>query len=128
MCFIHSGFDALDSLSAYMGHLVDVNAQSMWYKEGCRLIFFSFLDEGFSRQADMTLRTISVRTGERFDEFDELVSSLLERIGGELQGTSSGGGRRDYYVRIEDCNYLRVLNALRDAGASIVEQNDETNG
>ena len=69
-----------------------------------------------------------MRTGERFDEFDELVSSLLERIGGELQGTSSGGGRRDYYVRIEDCNYLRVLNALRDAGASIVEQNDETNG
>ena len=76
----------------------------------------------------MTLRTISVRTGEMFDEFDELVSSLLERIGGELQGTSSGGGRRDYYVRIEDYNYLRVLNGLRDAGASIVEQDDETNG
>ncbi len=76
----------------------------------------------------MALQTIRVRTAERFDEFDELVSSLLERIGGELQGTSSGGGRRDYYVRIEDQNYLQVLNELREAGVSLVEQDHETNG
>ena len=69
----------------------------------------------------MALRTISIRTGERFDEFDEFVRSLLERLGGELQGTSSGGGRRDYYVDIEEQNYLKVLNMLRDTGASVVE-------
>ncbi len=74
----------------------------------------------------MALRTIIVRTGEVFDEFDELVNSLLERIGGKLQGTSSGGGRRDYYVEIDDQNYLQVLNELRDAGASLVEQDLET--
>ena len=76
----------------------------------------------------MALRTIILRIGERFDEFDELVNSLLERIGGELQGTSSGGGRRDYYVEIEDQDYLRVLSDLKDAGAPLVEQdlgNDE---
>ena len=75
----------------------------------------------------MALRTISVRTGEIFDEFDELVRSLLERIGGKLQGTSSGGGRRDYYVEIEDQNYLQILNELGDAGASLVDQDLETN-
>lgn len=75
----------------------------------------------------MPLRTISVRTGEHFDEHDELVRSLLERIGEALQGTSSGGGRRDYYVDIEDQSYFEVLNALRVAGASLVEQGDETN-
>lgn len=74
----------------------------------------------------MALRTISVMTGERFDEFDELVSSLLQRNGGELQGTGSGGGRRDYYVEIEDQYYLQVLNGLRDAGVSLVEQDHET--
>ena len=74
----------------------------------------------------MPLRTITVMTGERFDEFDELVSSLLERNGGELQGSSSGGGRRDYYVEIEEHNYLRVLNELRDAGVPLVEQDQET--
>ena len=74
----------------------------------------------------MALRTINLRTGERFDEFDELVNSLLERIGGELQGTSSGGGRRDYYVEIEDQDYLRVLSELRDAGAPLVEQDPGT--
>ena len=74
----------------------------------------------------MALRTISIRTGEQFDEYDDLVRSLLERIGGELQGTSSGGGRRDYYVEIEDQSYVRVLNELREAGASPVEEDDET--
>ena len=76
----------------------------------------------------MSLRTISVMTGERFGEFDELVSSLLEKNGGELQGTSSGGGRRDYYVEIEDQNYIRLLNVLREAGVSLVEQDQETDG
>lgn len=76
----------------------------------------------------MALRTITVRTAEQFDEFDELVRSLLERIGGELHGTSSGGGRRDYYVEIEDQNYLQVLNEIRDGGASLVEQDSVTNG
>ena len=66
----------------------------------------------------MALRTITVRTREQFDEFNELVSSLLGRIEGELQGTGSGGGRRDYYVEIEDQKFLRVLNELRDTGAS----------
>jgi len=65
-------------------------------------------------------------TGERFDEFDELVSSLLERNGGELQGASSGGGRRDYHVEIEDQNYSQVQNELRDAGVPLVEQDQET--
>ena len=74
----------------------------------------------------MSLRTISVMTGERFDEFDELVNSILQRNGGELQGASSGGGRRDYYVEIEDQNYILVLNELRDAGVSLAEQDQET--
>lgn len=72
----------------------------------------------------MSLRTISVITRERFDE---LVRSLLERNGGGLHGASSGGGRRDYYVDIEDQNYLRVLNELRDAGVSLVERDQQTN-
>ena len=74
----------------------------------------------------MSLRTISVKTGERFDEFDELVSSSLERNGEKLRGASSGGGRRDYYVEIEEHNYLRVLDELRDAGVPLVEQDQET--
>ena len=74
----------------------------------------------------MVLRTISVRTRERFDEFDELISSLMERVGGELQGTSSGGGRRDYYVEIDRESYLEVLIELKNAGASVVEQDTES--
>ena len=76
----------------------------------------------------MALRTISVITGERFDEFDELVNSLLERNGGELQGTGSGGGRRDYYVEVQDQSYLQILKELGDAGVSVVDQDLEANG
>lgn len=75
----------------------------------------------------MSLRTISVMTRERFDEFDELVRSLLERNEGGLQGASLGGGRRDYYVDIEEQNYIQVLKELRDAGVSLVESDEETN-
>ncbi len=75
----------------------------------------------------MSHRTISVMTGKRFDEFDELVRSLLERNEGGLQGASLGGGRRDYYVEIEDQNYLQVLNELREAGVPLAEQDQETN-
>ena len=75
----------------------------------------------------MALRTISVITEERFDEFDELVCSLLERNGGGLQGASSGGGRREYYVDIEEQNYLQVLKELRDASVPLVERDQETN-
>lgn len=74
----------------------------------------------------MTLQTISFNIGERFDEFDELVISLLKRNGGNLHGTSSGGGQRDYYVEIEYQNYLQVLNELRSAGMSVYERCHET--
>lgn len=76
----------------------------------------------------MSLRTISVMTGERFNEFDDLVRSLLERNEGGLQGASLGGGRRDYYVDIEEQNYKQVLKELREAGVSLVEQDQETDG
>ncbi len=57
-----------------------------------------------------------------FNTFDSTVEETALRIGAELRGTSSGGGRRIFYLRADEDQAAAIIEALRRVGVEQVEE------